>query len=255
MTNAPQPALQTHSLCKYFGALKVANNVDFSLSPGGRHGLIGPNGAGKTTFINLVSGAIGANSGRIQLQGRDITGHSEAQRVKRGLVRTFQITSLFRTLSVLENICLAASEQAGTARKMLVAWQSRGEILDAAWRVLKTLGLEPHAQRRVAELPYGQQRLIEIAIALVLEPSVLLLDEPAAGVPSHETKFIIEVIEQLPSDISVLVIDHDMDLIFRIAKKITVLVEGGILCEGTPDEISRDPRVREVYLGKAALRR
>ena len=248
-------ALQTRSLCKNFGGLKVTNDVNFNLAPGGRHGLIGPNGAGKTTFINLVSGAIGASSGRIHLKGEEITNLSEAQRVKQGLVRTFQITSLFRTLSVLENVCIPASERVGAARGMYVPWQSRDEILDAAWGVLKKLGLETHAQRRVAELPYGQQRLIEIAIALVLEPSVLLLDEPAAGVPSHETRFIIDVIEQLSSEISILIIDHDMDLLFRVANKITVLVQGGILCEGTPDEIASDPRVREVYLGKAAMRK
>ena len=243
-------ALQTVGLKKNFGALPVANDIDFTLAPGARHALIGPNGAGKTTFINLITGRIPPSSGQILLSGEDITRVPQAGRVKRGLGRTFQINTLFKGLSVLENVIMAVSERSGLAADMFRYAGSRREIVEEAYQLLEGLRLGADALLPVKELPYGKQRLVEIAIALGLKPSVLLLDEPAAGVPSTETEIILNVIENLPGGIAVLIIEHDMDLVVRFAKKITVLVQGAVLVEGTPAEIAADARVREVYLGE-----
>jgi ABC-type branched-subunit amino acid transport system ATPase component len=243
-------AIETVRLCRNFGGLVVADAIDFRLDQGARHALIGPNGAGKTTFVNLVSGALRPSSGTIMLDGADITALGQSERVKRGLVRTFQINALFRRLSVLENVRLAIAERQGIAGNFVrPAGYHRGAI-DEAYCLLEQLGLAQEALRPVADLPYGRQRMTEIAVALGLKPKVLLLDEPAAGVPTADTSTIIEVIERLPADIAVLLIEHDMDLVFRIAKHITVLVGGRILIEGAPEQIARDPQVREVYLGE-----
>jgi ABC-type branched-subunit amino acid transport system ATPase component len=247
-------ALETRSLCKSFGALAVANNIDFSLATGARHALIGPNGAGKTSFVNLVTGALDASSGHIFLGGHDVTHLSQAQRVKRGLARTFQINQLFRGLTVLENVTLAISERHGVAGDFLRAAGRRRAIIEEAYALLERLGIADEALRPARELAYGRQRLVEIAVALGLDPKVLLLDEPAAGVPSGEAGTIIDVIERLSGDIALLIIEHDMDLVFRLARRITVLVQGAILVEGTPQDIAADPRVREVYLGERVQR-
>jgi len=244
------PALETRGLCKSFGALEVARNIDFSLARGERRALIGPNGAGKTTFINLITGAIAPSKGQVLLDGVDVTRLSQSQRVKRGLARTFQINQLFRGLSVLENVCMSVSERVGARRQFLRPMGSRRDVIDEANGIIETLGLAADAERIVRELPYGRQRLVEIAIALGLKPSVLLLDEPTAGVPEGEGGVLIDVIQNLPEDISVLIIEHDMDVVFRFAKRITVLVSGEVLTEGTPAEIAADPRVRAVYLGE-----
>jgi len=245
-----EAALQTIGLRKTFGALRVANGIDFRLEPGARHALIGPNGAGKTTFVNLVSGALASDEGRILLGGADVTTLSQERRVKRGLVRTFQITALFRGLAVLENVAMAVSERMGTAWHMLRPAGARRAVMDEAYALLERMGLAEEALKPVREVAYGRQRLIEITVALGLQPRVLLLDEPAAGVPSGETGRIIEMVESLPADLALLIIEHDMDLVFRLARRITVLMRGSVLTEGTPAEIAADPRVREVYLGE-----
>jgi branched-chain amino acid transport system ATP-binding protein len=248
------PALETQGLGKSFGALTVANAIDFRLERGARHALIGPNGAGKTSFINLVTGALSPSAGRIFFEGVEITALSQAARVKRGLVRTFQITQLFRGLSVLENVVLAVCEHRGLCGDL---WRPAGvhrAAIAEAYALLEKMGLADEALRPVATLAYGRQRLTEIAVALGLAPRVLLLDEPAAGVPSGESGYIIEVIEGLSADIALLIIEHDMDLVFRLAQRITVLVQGRVLVEGPPDEIAADPRVRRVYLGEGATR-
>jgi ABC-type branched-subunit amino acid transport system ATPase component len=170
--------------------------------------------------------------------------------VKRGLGRTFQITSLFRSLPVLDNIALAIAERRGMAHKMWKPASAHKDIRDEAMALVSTFGLADDALARVADLPYGKQRLVEIAIALGLKPRVLLLDEPAAGVPSEESEKILATLEKLPADIAILIIEHDMDLVFRFARRITVLVQGEVLVEGTPDEIVRDQRVHQVYLGE-----
>src|SRR5215831_1257471 len=244
-------ALQTEKLCKSFGALTVAENIDFRLEPGSRHALIGPNGAGKTTFVNLLTGVIPPSSGAILMKGRDITRVDQARRVKLGIARTFQINRLFRRLSVLENVYIAVAERVGAAPSMLRPAGARRDVVDEAMQVLETLKLTADAGRRISELPYGRQRLVELAIALGLKPEILLLDEPAAGVPSTESHIILDAIAALPSHIGVLIIDHDMDLVFRFAQRITVLVGGAIFAEGTPKEIAANPEVRAVYLGQA----
>ena len=244
-------SLETRKLCKSFGALTVADNIDFRLEPGARHALIGPNGAGKTTFVNMLMGVLAPSSGQILLGGEEVTRVPQSSRVRRGLGRTFQVTTLFRSLPVLDNVALGIAEREGVARRMWKAASRHQEIKDEALSLLAALGLADDAATRVADLPYGKQRLVEIAIALGLKPKVLLLDEPAAGVPSHESQRILEVLDRLPADIAILIIEHDMDIVFRFARRITVLVQGEVLVEGTPEEIARDKRVHDVYLGEA----
>jgi branched-chain amino acid transport system ATP-binding protein len=243
-------ALETQRLRKNFGALAVARDVSFRLEHGARHALIGPNGAGKTTFVNMVTGALAASGGRILLDGEDVTHLSEAQRVKRGLARTFQITQLFRGLTVIDNVALAVGERGGVAGDLLRPAGSPRDVVEESYDLLARFGLAEDALRPLRELAYGRQRLVEMAVALALKPKVLLLDEPAAGVPSTDTGIIVETIESLPEDLALLIIEHDMDLVFRLARRITVLVQGAILTEGTPQEIAADPRVRQVYLGE-----
>ena len=242
--------LETRKLCMRFGALTVAESIDFQLEAGARHALIGPNGAGKTTLVNMLTGRLAPSSGRVLLGGEDITGLRQAARVKRGIGRTFQINALFRDLPVLDNVALGIAERSGIAGRLWRTASSYREIRDESMALLATLGLADDAAIRVLDLPYGKQRLVEIAIALGLKPTVLLLDEPAAGVPSVESGRILETLDQLPADIAILIIEHDMDLVFRFARKITVLVQGEVLVEGTTEEIARDHRVQQVYLGE-----
>ncbi len=246
------PVLETRALSKRFGALHVTRDVDLSLSRGARHALIGPNGAGKTTLVNLITGVVRPDGGSILLNGRDITGLSREDRVKRGMARTFQINQLFRDLTVLENVALSVAERTGAARHLWRPASVDSAVIDEAVDILLTLDLAGDAQTPIRELPYGRQRLAEIAITLGQRPSVLLLDEPAAGVPSAESHIILDVIAALDDDIAILIIEHDMDIVFRFAKTITVLVSGGVLVEGPPDEIARDEKVRAVYLGEDA---
>jgi branched-chain amino acid transport system ATP-binding protein len=244
------PVLETRKLCKSFGALTVAQNVDFRLAAGDRHALIGPNGAGKTTFVNMLMGVLAPTSGAILLGGEDVTRAPQSRRVHGGLGRTFQINTLFRNLPALDNVALAVAERSGLALRVWRPASSYQVIKDEAMALLATLGLADDAAARVADLPYGKQRLVEIAIALGLKPKVLLLDEPAAGVPSEESSRILKNLENLPAEIAILIIEHDMDIVFRFAKRITVLVQGEVLVEGAPEEIARDKRVHDVYLGE-----
>jgi branched-chain amino acid transport system ATP-binding protein len=250
LSAANGPALETRGLCKSFGALTVADNIDFRLDRGARRALIGPNGAGKTTFVELVTGGLSPSAGQIVIDGENVTGLPQAARVKRGLARTFQINALFRRLTTLENVTLAIAERDGVAGDLIRPSGRRSRLIEEAFALLETLGLAEDALRPVNALAYGRQRLVEIAVALGLAPKVLLLDEPAAGVPSGESGIIIEIIERLPADIAILIIEHDMDLVFRLARRITVLVQGRILVEGPPELIAADPQVRQVYLGE-----
>jgi branched-chain amino acid transport system ATP-binding protein len=245
-------ALQVEKLNRNFGALRVTRDVDLTLERGARRALIGPNGAGKTTLVNLITGALEPTSGRVLLNGEEITKMSPAQRARRGVARTFQINQLFRGITVLENICLAIGERTGDCDNL---WRSAGanpEIIDEAFGYLESLRLAGDALKLVRELPYGRQRLVEIAIALAQKPRVLLLDEPAAGVPSSESHLILDVVDGLDPDIAILIIEHDMDVVFRFAKQITVLVAGAVFTEGTPDQIRTNEQVKAVYLGQEA---
>ena len=244
------PALEIRNLQKSFGALQVANDISLALPRGARHALIGPNGAGKTTLVNLITGRIRATAGQVLLDGEEITSLPQAGRTRRGIARTFQVNQLFRGLSVLENVYLAIGERTGACNRL---WRSAGKqtaVIEELLDHLQSLELVADACKPVRELPYGRQRLVEIAIALAQRPKLLLLDEPAAGVPSSENHLILDVIERLDPNITVLIIEHDMDVVFRFASRITVLVAGEVLTEGTPDEISADERVRSVYLGE-----
>jgi branched-chain amino acid transport system ATP-binding protein len=245
------PLLETRGLTINFGALAATRDVSLRLDVGARHALIGPNGAGKTTLINLLTGVLKPTDGQVLFKGNDITAVAQADRVKLGIARTFQINRLFRGLSVLDNVYIAVAERLGAAPTMLRPAGARKDVVEEAMALLDTLGLTDNANHRIAELPYGRQRLVELAITLGLKPDVLLLDEPAAGVPSTESHIILDAVAALPREIGVLIIDHDMDLVFRFAERITVLVSGAVFAEGPPKEIAANPDVRAVYLGQA----
>ena len=244
-------ALQTYGLGVRFGAFKAVNDVNLCLEPGARQALIGPNGAGKTTLINLLTGVIKPSTGRIEMNGQDITGFTADRRARMGLARTFQINTLFPSLTPLLSVVLAISEREGLGAVWWRPLTRHTALFDEAHALLGRLKLDALADVPVDELAYGKQRLLEIALAMAAKPRILLLDEPAAGVPEDESGEIFEAISELPEDISVLFIEHDMKLVFRFSRRISVLVTGQILTEGTPAEIGADPRVREVYLGHA----
>jgi branched-chain amino acid transport system ATP-binding protein len=246
------PALTARRLAKSFGSLVVAKDIDLSLPPGVRYALIGPNGAGKTTLINLITGLLPPDAGQILLGGEDVTRLGPAQRVKRGLVRTFQINSLFPHLNALESVTLAVCERRGVAATWWRRVTGYRDVVDEAYEILRSLMLGPVCFRATRELAYGQQRLLEIALALATRPRVLLLDEPAAGVPRDESAELFAAIAGLSPDLTVLFIEHDMNVVFRFASRIIVMVAGRILVEGEPAAIAADPRVRELYLGRGA---
>jgi len=245
--------LSVRDLSKSFGKLCVAQSINFDLRAGARVGLIGPNGAGKTSLVNLLTGAYSPDAGTIEIGGESLTELNQAARVRRGIVRTHQINTLLLATTVRENVAIAIAERDRIAWRMLIFSRSWRACLSEADQWLEQLGIADVADRMVAELPYGKQRLLEIAIALALRPRVLLLDEPAAGIPSSETESIHEALGRLPSEVAVLMIEHDMDLVFRFAREIIVLVQGSILTSGSPAEISADARVRAVYLGRSHL--
>ena len=238
--------LSARNLNKSFGSLVVAQDVALELPKGARYALIGPNGAGKTTLINLLTGMLAADSGTILLDGADITSLKPYQRVHRGLARTFQINTLFPRLTALESVTLAVLERDGHAHNWWRGLAAHRQAIDEAAGILRSLNIP---DRETAELAYGQQRLLEIALALATRPRVLLLDEPGAGVPRDESAALFSAIESLSGELTILFIEHDMNVVFRFASRIIVMVGGRILLEGTPDEVGRDPRVREVYLG------
>ncbi len=239
-------------LRKNFGGLAVTNNVSLNMTKGDRVALIGPNGAGKTTFVNLVTGNLSATSGTVTLGGENVSKLNAMQRVRRGLVRSFQVTRLFFDMTPEEHVALAILQREGKTGRILGNYRKMPDVMDEAHDILDMLGLLPLAQSRVSEIAYGQQRLLEIALALALRPKVLLLDEPAAGVPQSDTGRIEEALDRLPPDLAVLMIEHDMDLVFRFAKRVVVLAAGTVIFDGLPQDVVQDTRVREAYLGSYA---
>jgi len=242
-------ALETAGLTMRFGGLVATNAVTLRLERGARHALIGPNGAGKTTLINLLTGVLAPSAGRILMDGADITGLRADRRVRRGLVRTFQINQLFADLTPLATVALAVSRRLGIDGRVLARFGADRRVVEESAAVLERFGLQGVMEVAVGTLAYGRQRLLEIATAIACGPRVLLLDEPAAGVPEGERDDILAAVAGLPDDVTVLLIEHDMDLVFRFASRITVLVNGAVLTEGVPEAIAADPRVRAVYLG------
>jgi branched-chain amino acid transport system ATP-binding protein len=244
-------ALRTAGLSKSFGASRANSDISLSFAAGARHALIGPNGAGKTTFINLLTGVLAPSAGEVYLGEERITGLPQHVRVKRGMTRTFQINTLFPGLTALESVVLACCERGGRGGVWWRTAAAEQGAIEEAQGILARLRLDGDAHTPTRALPYGKQRLLEFALALATRPTVLLLDEPAAGIPSAASAELFAVIAQLPREVTIVFIEHDMNLVFRFAERITVLVGGTVLVEGTPDEIARDRRVREVYLGEA----
>jgi branched-chain amino acid transport system ATP-binding protein len=242
-------ALRTSGLGKHFGGVRAVTGVSLALERGARHAVIGPNGAGKTTLINLLTGMLPPSEGDVFLDGERVTGMRPDQRVKRGLVRTFQINNLFPDLTVMQSVLLAVSERHGIGVDPWRPVWNCGTEIAAARAVLRLLHIDSAEDVVVRQLAYGDQRLVEIALALACKPRVLLLDEPAAGVPKGESQALFRAIAGLPDDVTVLFVEHDMDIVFRFAQRITVLVSGAVLKEGAPQDIARDPLVKQVYLG------
>jgi branched-chain amino acid transport system ATP-binding protein len=243
--------LSAQGLVMKFGGITATNNVNLNLRKGARHALIGPNGAGKTTLINLLTGVLQPTEGRIVLEGEDISHLPPHQRVRRGMVRTFQINQLFDSMSPLQTLAMVVSQHHGLGGHW---WQPLGaqrRVVERCEQLLEQFHLTSVAQQETRVLAYGKRRLLEIAIALACEPRVLLLDEPVAGVPAGEREELLQTVAALPADVSILLIEHDMDLVFSFAKRMTVLVNGTVLTEGDPEEIAADPEVKAVYLGHA----
>ena len=246
------PVLETVALEKSFGGIVAASNVSLQVERGARHALIGPNGAGKTTLVNLLTGVLRPSAGRILLDARDITALRPHRRAKLGIARTFQINQLFADLTPLETISLAVCERLGIASDWRRVVGKPPLLTGEVAEVLEAFRLADVMDEKTSTLPYGKQRLLEIALAIAGRPRVLLLDEPAAGIPEAERHVILDIVAALPDDVSVLLIEHDMDLVFQFARRISLLVDGAVFVEGTPEEIARDARVKEVYLGEAA---
>jgi branched-chain amino acid transport system ATP-binding protein len=248
-----RPILAVRGLCKSFGALAVAQSIDLDLAAGARVGLIGPNGAGKTTFVNLLTGMIPADAGEVMLDGESIRTLRPEARVRRGLARTHQINTLLVEENVRDNVAIAIAERDRFAWRMLRFGRQWRACLDEAQARLNEMGIAAVADRTVRQLPYGQQRLLEIAIAMALQPRVLLLDEPGAGVPATESHVIHDALDRLPRDMAILIIEHDMDLVFRFAQEIVVMVQGRVLVRDVPAAIAANPEVRSVYLGRTKI--
>ncbi|MBF22980.1 ABC transporter ATP-binding protein [Neopusillimonas maritima] len=245
-------ALKIENLCRNFGALQVTDDVSFCLEKGARVALIGPNGAGKTTLVNLIAGSLSPSSGRIYLHQQDITHMAQAARVHSGLVRTFQVTRLFNELTVEDNIRMAIVQHHKQSFRLFSPLRKLANLDSELQHVVDMMQLNDVARRHVRNLAYGEQRLVEIAMALALKPRVLLLDEPAAGVPQSESDVVMRAISELPEEIAILFIEHDMDLVFRFAHRILVLVSGALLLDDTPEAVAADERVHKLYLGEAA---
>ena len=242
--------LCTEDLCRHFGGVLATNCVCINIEENGLRSVIGPNGAGKTTFINIVTGRIPASSGKVFFQGKDITNKPTHELVKMGICRTFQITSIFQKLSVFENVRIAKQARLGGTLRIFSTKKSLRKVTEETWAILERLGLQDLAHQPAKNLAYGDQRVLEVAIALAGDPNILFLDEPTAGMSPAETRHISKLIKGLSEEISIVLVEHDMDMVMSVSDKISVLQYGSIIAEGKPEEIKSNPLVREAYLGK-----
>ncbi len=243
------PAIRVDKLRRDFGALAAVNSVDLSVAQGERRAIIGPNGAGKTTLFNLISGEIPVSSGHVFLNGKDVTAWPVHERVRHGMARTFQRNNLFLSLTVFENVRLAVQRHYGISSSLVTSAHRFQEVNERTRDLLSRIGLVERAEALAKNLSYGEQRQLEIAIALATEPTVLLLDEPTAGMSPAETVSIARLLQELPRSLTLLVIEHDMDVVFQLAERVTVLHYGEVLVDGSAEQVRADPRVLEVYLG------
>lgn len=241
--------LAVENLSKNFGGLMAVNDISFTIESGERRAIIGPNGAGKTTLFNLLSGELRPSTGKVMLDARDITTHTTYERARLGIGRTFQRNNLFLGLTVFENVQLAIQYRQGIASNFFKPAALYDDLVRATEQLMADLGLDERADEQVSSLSYGEQRQLEVALALAIQPSVLLLDEPTAGMAPAETKSMVQMIARMPRDITLLIIEHDMDVVFDLADHITVLHYGQIIADGSPEKVKGDPRVQEVYLG------
>lgn len=242
-------ALEVKNLCKSFGALAVTNGINLRVEPGERRGIVGPNGAGKTTFFNLISGWMRPDNGVVTLDDKAVTGFSPEALARHGIARSFQKNSQFAELSVRENVRLAVQAQDDSRAKFWSPLSAERDVIARAEQVAQEVGLDVHLDRRSIDLSYGQKRQLEVAIALASRPRLLLLDEPAAGTSPAERVVLADLVQGLRRDVTVLIVEHDMDLVFGICDQISVLVQGRVLVTGTPEEIRGNHEVRSAYLG------
>ncbi|MFI5000485.1 MAG: ABC transporter ATP-binding protein [Reyranellales bacterium] len=247
-----EPLLSTHGLVKRFGGLVATDSVSIDVAPGEIHALIGPNGAGKTTLVSQITGNLAPDSGTIRFAGRDVTRLPTHARVRLGLARSFQITSVLREFTAIENVALAVQAHAGHSFRFLADVRYDRKLRDPAWLGLQAVGLDQRAGTLASALSHGEQRQLEIAMALAGDPRLLLLDEPMAGMGVEESQAMIGFLRALRGKRAMLLIEHDMDAVFQLADRITVLVYGRAIASGTPEEIRANAAVREAYLGEAA---
>jgi branched-chain amino acid transport system ATP-binding protein len=247
------PLLRVEKLVKRFGALVVTDELSLDVRAGEMHAVIGPNGAGKTTFIHQLSGSLSSQAGRILFDDADITHLDMPQRVRRGLARSFQITSILPGQTVLANVALAVQARSGTSFRFMRAVDSEASLNDAAATILDRVGLGARMGVRAGSLSHGEKRLLEIAIAIATAPRLLLLDEPLAGLGQEEAQVCIKLLAALKREFSIVLVEHDMDAVFQLADRISVLVAGRVIATGTPDEIRANAAVRQAYLGDGEL--
>lgn len=244
--------LEVRNLSKSFGGLAVADDLSLRLDAGDRAALIGPNGAGKTSFVNLVTGQLFPDAGSVHLDGREITRLSATHRARMGLVRSFQVTRLFPEMTPEEHVALAILQRLGRSTRMFADYRAMPEVTRELTDILDSLELGALARQPVGAIAYGSQRLLEIALVMALRPKILLLDEPAAGLAGADIVLIERALAQLPPDLAIVLIEHDIDFVFRFARRVVVLAAGAIIFDGTPARAAVDPRVREAYLGSHA---
>ena len=243
------PMLAIEGLCKSFGPLIVSDDITLTMPAGELHALIGPNGAGKTTLIHQLSGTLASDRGRVVLDGIDISDRTLPERVRMGLARSFQITSILPSFTVLENVAVAVQAHSGSSFRFFAPVAEESALTEAALRTLQRVGLETRAVARAGSLSYGEKRLLELAISLATQPKLLLLDEPLAGLGQEETATAIELLRRLKSEVTIVLVEHDMDAVFDLADQISVLVNGRVIATGTPEAIHGHPDVRTAYLG------